>query len=132
MEKLQLSNGEQIEILNGASLNAIRIEVSNWDEFKALKEKFTDDNLAEVSFLNEFGIVSGVYEDKTLSKNYPIEEVTDDEGIITGLIVTFTLKDVDKVEKTLKELNKKLEETQATAEVLTTAIAEIGSLVGGE
>ncbi len=132
MEKLQLSNGEQMEILNGASINAIRIEVADWDEFKALKEKLTDDNLSEVTFLNEYGSVSGVYEDKTLSKNYPIEEVTDDEGIVTSLIVTFTLNDIDQVEKTLKALNKKLEETQATAEVLTTAIAEIGSLVGGE
>jgi antitoxin component of MazEF toxin-antitoxin module len=131
MEKIQLSNGEKIEIKNGSSLSSIQVEVANLDEFKALCEKFTDKNLSEVIFLNEAENECSRYTDKTIANSGYSPNEDEETGEIK-LIATLSLKDVDQVAKALKELKQKLEETQTTTEVLTGAIADIATLVGGE
>lgn len=105
MEKLQLSNGEQIEILNGATENSVKVEVETQELFLEIYNKLTDDNLAEISYLNESGVLCAIDKDKTLYKA-ELETVTDEETEESKLIATFTLRDIDTTKIKLKELQE--------------------------
>ena len=105
MEKLQLSNGEQIEILNGATQNSVQVEVENQEAFLDIYNKLTDDYLAEISYLNESGVLCAIYKDKTLA-SAQLETTTDEETEESKLIATFNLKDMDNTKLKLKELQE--------------------------
>lgn len=105
MEKLQLSTGEQIEILNGATANSIKVEVESQESFLEIYNKLTDDNLTQISYLNETGILCAIYKDKTLA-SAQLETVTEEDREESKLIATFTLKDIDTTKQKLKELQE--------------------------
>lgn len=105
MEKLKLKNGEQIEILNGASEISVKVEVTNQESFLELYNKFTDDNLTQISYLNAEGVLCAIYKDKTLHKA-ELESVTDEETEESKLIATFIFKDIDTTKMKLKELQE--------------------------
>lgn len=105
MEKLQLKDGEQIEIQDGASENCVMVEVASQESFLELYNKLTDDNLAEISYLNESGVLCAIYKDKTLHKE-ELESVTDEETEESKLIATFIFKDIDTTKMKLKELQE--------------------------
>lgn len=105
MEKLQLSNGEQIEIQNGATANSIKVEVTSKEAFLELYTKLTDDNLCKVTFLGEAGNEMAIYHNKTLDKA-GLQNVTDEETGELKLIATFILKEMDNTKLKLKELQE--------------------------
>lgn len=109
MEKLELKNGEQIEIKDGASENFFRVEVENMEEFQALRIKLTNENLSLIKFINEAGSVCGVYEEKTLVGKFGIEELKDEEKEQTKLIITLTLADIDKMNKRMSYVEETLD-----------------------
>ncbi|WP_099467722.1 hypothetical protein [Konateibacter massiliensis] len=103
MEKLELKSGEQIEIQNGASENFVSVEVESLDAFKELYNKFTDDNLSQISFLNDEGVLCNTFIDKTLS-SAKLETVTDEDAEVVSLVATFNLKNIDSTTKRIKYL----------------------------
>lgn len=50
MDKIVLKDGTEYEILEGASIDNIKIEVDEFDKIKGIDEKFSSDNLKEVKF----------------------------------------------------------------------------------
>ena len=50
MDKIVLKDGTEYEILEGASIDNIKIEVDEFDKIKEIDEKFSTDNLKEVQF----------------------------------------------------------------------------------
>lgn len=108
MEKLELKNGEQVEIKDGASENFFKVEVENMEEFQALRIKLTNENLSLIKFLNDAGSVCGVYEEKTLLGKFEIEELTDEEER-SKLIITFALADIDKMNKRMSYVEETLD-----------------------
>ncbi|MBA4687236.1 MAG: hypothetical protein H2184_08780 [Candidatus Galacturonibacter soehngenii] len=105
MEKLQLKDGEQIEILNGASENCVMVEVVSVDIFKEIYEKFTDDNLSEIRILNDADMLCAIYKNRTLSKA-ELETVMDEETEESKLIAMFNLKSIDSTKQELKSLRE--------------------------
>lgn len=105
MEKLQLNNGEQIEIQYGASQNSVQVEVPSQEFFMELYTKLTDDNLSKITFLNESGTEMAIYNNKTLDKA-ELQPVTDEETGELKLIATFILKDIDTTTQKIKELQE--------------------------
>lgn len=105
MEKLELKSGEQIEILDGASENSVKVAVESVEAFKELYNKFTDDNLAEISLYNESGVMCAIYKDKTLS-SAQLETATGEETEESKLITTFNLKAIDSTKVELKSLRE--------------------------
>jgi predicted transcriptional regulator len=108
MEKLELKSGEQIEIQTGAAENSVKVEVESVDAFKELYNKFTDDNLSQISFLNDAGVLCAIYKNKTLAKA-ELETATDEETEENQLIATFTLKDIDTTKLEIKSLRETVE-----------------------
>jgi hypothetical protein len=102
MEKLELKNGEQIEILDGASENTVKV-VTTIDTFDALYKKFTDDNLSEISFYNSSDVVCAVYNNKTL-KNVTLATETIDE--VEVFVATINLKDIDNTQLSINSLQE--------------------------
>jgi predicted transcriptional regulator len=105
MEKVELKNGEKIEIQAGATENLIKIEIASVDAFKDLYTKFSDDNLSQISILTETDAVCAIYKDKTLQKA-ELESVTDTKTEEIKLIVTITLKDINVTDKRLKSIEE--------------------------
>lgn len=108
MEKLELKNGEQIEVQSGAIENSVKVLVESIDAFKELYSKLTDDNLSQISYLNEAGVLCAIYKDKTLSKA-EIATETDEETGESKLITTLTFKDIDITAKKLKHLEETID-----------------------
>lgn len=65
MEKIILTDGTEIQILDGASLGNISTEVADWTAAGALVDKLTAENLKKVQFTSAED-VSGEYTDVTL------------------------------------------------------------------
>lgn len=105
MEKLQLNNGDLIEIQNGATPNSVKVEVQSQEAFLEQYIKFKDDNLSKITFLSETGIEMAIYNNKTLDKA-ELQLVTDSETEEVKLIATFLLKDIDSTKIKLKELQE--------------------------
>ncbi|KAB1437550.1 hypothetical protein [Candidatus Galacturonibacter soehngenii] len=108
MEKLQLNNGDLIEIQNGATPNSVKVEVPSQEAFLEQYIKFKDDNLSKITFLSETGIEMSIYNNKTLDKA-ELQSVADEETVESKLIATFTLKDIDTTKQKLKELQETID-----------------------
>lgn len=65
MEKLILKDGTDIDIMSGASLDSIVMEVPDLVTFEEIAEILTQENFSEIKFVSD-NIVSGTYSNMTL------------------------------------------------------------------
>lgn len=95
MEKVVLKNGEEFEIINGATENCITVEYGTLEEVGAIADQLTDENMEEYKILNSAGLECATIENKHLESIiiYP------DRGQ-----AQFNLVDVDMVAKRLEAL----------------------------
>ena len=114
MEKLVLKDNEEIEILNGATENCIKVPCSTTEEAAEIASKLTEENLAEFSILTEDGQICTTLTDKQLNK-YTV--------YLTDGIAEFMLKDIDTISKRLATL----EATQETQDIAITELAEMAA-----
>lgn len=113
MEKVVLKDETEIEIINGATENCIKVSCSTAEEAAEIASKFTDNNLVRFSILTEDGQVCTTLTDKQLDK-YTI--------YLTEKVAEFIFRDVDTVTKRLAEL-------EATQEMQDEAITELAGIV---
>lgn len=116
MEKIKLSNGTELEILNGATIGAVSMPYTELSDVVALTEQMTEENLSEYSILNESGLTC------TIQKNKYVSEIRINP---TDKAVTFVLADVDMVAKRLEALEQ-------TQEIQDSAIVELAEMAAGE
>lgn len=112
MEKVVLKNGEEIEIVNGATENCITVEASTQEEITEIVCKLTEENLEEYKILNSAGLECATIENKYV-ESYTVYPAKGQ--------VQFNLADVDMVAKRLAEL-------EATQEMQDVAISELAEM----
>ena len=114
MEKVVLKNGEEFEIINGATENCITVECSTLEEAGTIADQLTDKNLEQYKILNSAGLECATIESKHLQSFtvYP------EKGQ-----VQFNLTDVDMIAKRLDAL----EETQEVQDMAITELAEMAA-----
>lgn len=115
MEKIKLSNGEEIGILGGATSDYFSIGYEKIEDVEEVMNLLTEENLEKMSLLNEMGITCDVQQNKSLSEIHI--DVKDN-------IATFILSDVDMVAKKMGEL-------EATQTLQDGAIMELAEIAGG-
>ena len=86
MEKLILKSGAEIEIMEGASIEAIATDVPDFDSIEYLSEILTPENLCEIIFSSD-NTVSGVYRNMILKEPHFIVTLRPDGSaqVIFGL-----------------------------------------------
>lgn len=116
MEKVVLKNGEEIEIVNGATENSITVEASTHEEIAAIADLLTEENLEEYKILNSAGLECATIENRYVESYivYPTK----------GQVV-FNIADVDMVAKRLAEM-------EVGQELQDEAIAELAAMEAGE
>lgn len=147
MDKIVLKDGTEYEILEGASIDNIKIEVDEFDKIKGIDEKFSSDNLKEVKFkVNDE--ITGSYINlvrqnisfiqktvditKAITSNDSSDETTNENKGITDTETsstednssaneTETIKDgVEFTSEEIAATETSTEETPATTELVTT------------
>lgn len=98
MDKIILKDKTAYTLVDGASIGNIQIKASGMAIVNEISEKFTADNLSEVTITTN-DIVSGKYTD-LVSESFSYAK-TDDE---TAYIVTISLREKTDVEKRLDAL----------------------------
>lgn len=100
MDKIILKDKTTYTLVDGASIGNIQIKASGMAIVNEISEKFTSDNLSEVTITTN-DIVSGKYTD-LVSKSFSYAK-TDDE---TAYIVTISLREKTDIEKRLDALEE--------------------------
>ncbi|OYP06946.1 hypothetical protein CG709_09890, partial [Lachnotalea glycerini] len=65
MERIKFKNSDEIYILDGSTENQYKCVLNSISDFATLYTKLTDDNLSQISYLNEAGALCAIYKDKT-------------------------------------------------------------------
>lgn len=129
MEKMNLKNKTELEIMNGASLNAITAVADGWTALGAIAEALRESgNLDEVQFKTD-ETVTGEYRNMKLES--PLFSAVDiaEDGKIHA---TFGIRQKTEMELAIEQLQRQQEETNASQEIQDGAIMELAGMVGGE
>ena len=127
MEKLVLTDNTELEIMDGASLDYIRIQTDNFaalDQIAGALKK--EGNLAKVQFKTD-DVVTGEYEDLYLERPmFQEADMTPDGNVVS--VIAFR-------EKT--ELEKRVDAIERGQEIQNGALEDLGQVVseiaeGGE
>ena len=123
MEKIRLSNGTELDILNGATTGSVQMQYETFADIETLATQLTEENLSEYSILNDAGLVCTTQENKYVSliQINPIAKM-----------VTFVLSDVDMVAKRLAALESAQSALEQSQELQDGAIMELAELAAGE
>lgn len=100
MDKIILKDKTSYELLDGASIGNIQIKASDMSVVNEISEKFTKDNISEVTITTN-DVVSGKYTDLVNESFSYIK--TEDE---TAYIVTISLRIKTDTEKRLDSLEQ--------------------------
>lgn len=100
MDKIILKDKTTYELVDGAYIGNIQIEASDMSVVNEISEKFTKDNISEVTITTN-DVVSGKYTD-LVSESFSYAK-TDDE---TAYIVTILLREKTDIEKRLDALEE--------------------------
>lgn len=100
MDKIILKDKTSYELLDGASIGNIQIKASDMSVVNEISEKFTKDNISEVTITTN-DVVSGKYTDLVNESFSYIK--TEDE---TAYIVTISLRIKTDIEKRLDSLEQ--------------------------
>lgn len=123
-EKIELKDGTEFEIENGASENNIQIVISNVDGFADVFRKFTESNLESYKIKNSDGLTCSIKENK-----YLVDAIV--EECKSDMLVTFRLADVDMTQKQLNELKSSVSKLEASQDIQDEAINDLGCAVSG-
>lgn len=129
MEKMNLKNKAELEIMNGASLNAITAVADGWTALGEIAEALRESgNLDEVQFKTD-ETVTGEYRNMKLES--PLFSAVDlaEDGKICA---TFGIRQKTEMELAIEQLQRQQAETDASQEIQDGAIMELGGMVGGE
>lgn len=129
MEKMNLKNKTELEIMNGASLNAITAVADGWTALGEIAEALKESrNLDEVQFKTD-ETVTGEYQNMKLES--PLFSTVDiaEDGKIQA---TFGIRQKTEMELAIEQLQRQQAETDASQEIQDGAIMELAGMVGGE
>ncbi len=100
MEKLILSDGTEIQVLEGASIDCITVIVDNFTDYENLTKKLIRENLKSIKFKTD-DFISGAYTNMKLTEpNYEVTQSKDCLEICFGLeeaIDDFTMNEEMKL-----------------------------------
>lgn len=129
MEKMNLKNKTELEIMNGASLNAITAVADDWTALGTIAEALRESgNLDEVQFKTD-ETVTGEYRNMKLES--PLFSAVDvaEDGKIQA---TFGIRQKTEMELAIEQLQRQQAETNASQEIQNGAILELAGIVGGK
>lgn len=121
MDNIILYDSTSIEIDEGSSEYSFSKSFDSYDNFYEALKLLTETNLSSYSILNSAGIVTGTYTNKRC-KSTSVKVTWNDDEEISGILVVFTLEDVDLVEKELKKL-------RSSQKAQNSAIIELAALI---
>lgn len=128
MEKMNLKNKTELEIMNGASLNAITAVADGWTALGEIAEALKESrNLDEVQFKTD-ETVTGEYRNMKLES--PLFSAVDiaEDGKIHA---TFGIRQKTEMELAIEQLQRQQAETNASQEIQNGAIMELAGMMGG-
>ena len=128
MEKMNLKNKTELEIMNGASLNAITAGADGWTALGEIAEALKESrNLDEVQFKTD-ETVTGEYRNMKLES--PLFSAVDiaEDGKIHA---TFGIRQKTEMELAIEQLQRQQAETNASQEIQDGAIMELAGMMGG-
>lgn len=130
MEKMNLNDKTELEIMNGASLNAITAVANDWVALGVIAEVLKESgNLDEVRFkTDETETVTGEYRNMKLES--PLFSAVDiaEDGKIHA---TFGIRQKTEMELAIEQLQRQQAETNASQEIQDGAIMELAGMMGG-
>ena len=129
MEKMVVKNKTELEIMNGASLNAITAVADDWTALGTIAEALRESgNLDEVQFKTD-ETVTGEYRNMKLES--PLFSAVDvaEDGKIQA---TFGIRQKTEMELAIEQLQRQQAETNASQEIQNGAIWELAGIVGGK
>ena len=129
MEKMVVKNKTELEIMNGASLNAITAVADDWTALGTIAEALRESgNLDEVQFKTD-ETVTGEYQNMKLES--PLFSAVDiaEDGKIHA---TFGIRQKTEMELAIEQLQRQQAETNASQEIQNGAILELAGIVGGK
>ena len=129
MEKMVVKNKTELEIMNGASLNAITAVADDWTALGTIAEALRESgNLDEVQFKTD-ETVTGEYRNMKLES--PLFSAVDvaEDGKIQA---TFGIWQKTEMELAIEQLQRQQAETNASQEIQNGAILELAGIVGGK
>lgn len=129
MEKMVVKNKTELEIMNGASLNAITAVADDWTALGTIAEALRESgNLDEVQFKTD-ETVTGEYRNMKLES--PLFSAVDvaEDGKIQA---TFGIRQKTEMELAIEQLQRQQAETNASQEIQNGAILELAGIVGGK
>ena len=128
MEKMNLNDKTELEIMNGASLNAITAVANVWVALGVIAEVLKESgNLDEVRFKTD-ETVTGEYRNMKLES--PLFSAVDiaEDGKIHA---TFGIRQKTEMELAIEQLQRQQAETNASQEIQDGAIMELAGMMGG-
>lgn len=128
MEKMNLNDKTELEIMNGAALNAITAVVDDWAALGSVAEALKESgNLDEVQFKTD-ETVTGEYRNMKLES--PLFSAVDiaEDGKIHA---TFGIRQKTEMELAIEQLQRQQAETNASQEIQDGAIMELAGMMGG-
>ena len=128
MEKMNLNDKTELEIMNGASLNAITAVANDWVALGVIAEVLKESgNLDEVQFKTD-ETVTGEYRNMKLES--PLFSAVDiaEDGKIHA---TFGIRQKTEMELAIEQLQRQQAETNASQEIQDGAIMELAGMMGG-
>ena len=129
MERMILKDKTELEIMNGAALNAITAVADDWAALGAIAESLKEaGNLDEVQFkTNE--TVTGEYRNmKLVSPLFSAVDIAEDGKIHA----TLGIRQKTEMELAIEQLQRQQAEISASQEIQDGAIMELAGMVGGE
>lgn len=121
MDNIILYDSTSIEIEEESSEYSFSKYFKSIDEFYATLKLLTETNLSSYVIKNSSGLISATYTNKKC-KSTSVKVTWNDDEEISGILVVFTLEDVDLVEKELKKL-------RASQKAQNSAIIELAALI---
>ncbi len=129
MEKMNLKNKTELEIMNGASLNAITAVADGWTALGEIAEALKESgNLDEVQFKTD-ETVTGEYRNMKLeSPLFSTVDIAEDGKIHAA----FGIRQKTEMELAIEQLQRQQAEMNASQEIQDGAIMELAGIVGGK
>ncbi len=122
MDKIILKDGSIIEIKESSNSDSFCKKFTDPQEYLRTLEKLTQDNLSAYQVQNSEGLTcANPVNKECLTQN--VTALRSEDGILTGLDVTFNITDVDMLAKAVKDI-------QAGQQTQDGAIADMGEIIG--
>ncbi|WP_143322489.1 hypothetical protein [Clostridium sp. HBUAS56010] len=119
MDNLILYDNTSITINEGSSEYSFAKTFDAYDDFHGTLKLLTETNLSSYSITNDSGLITATYKNKRCKSTSIDIKWADDESV-GELLVTFTLEDVDLIEKSIRDLRiSQLAQNSAIVELAT-------------